>query len=165
MDKHDRPYKCREPGCEKLRGFTYSGGLSRHQKEVHKKHKTSEKEIYCPYPHCNRNTSQPFTRRENLKEHIRRRHVGEDATISPSVRRVETTATAFAEPLQDFSRKRKRTTADDSDEERQSGEEDSEEDGASEQNSRLRKRIRQLEKENRAMKEQLSKLKETLRLG
>ncbi|KAJ5480241.1 hypothetical protein N7530_005750 [Penicillium desertorum] len=31
MDKHDRPYKCYEPNCDKIQGFTYSGGLLRHQ--------------------------------------------------------------------------------------------------------------------------------------
>lgn len=35
MDKHDRPYKCTMIGCEKIPGFTYSGGLLRHQREVH----------------------------------------------------------------------------------------------------------------------------------
>lgn len=38
MDKHDRPYKCPAEGCEKLPGFTYSGGLLRHEREVHGKH-------------------------------------------------------------------------------------------------------------------------------
>ena len=32
MDKHDRPYKCMEPGCDKIQGFTYSGGLLRHER-------------------------------------------------------------------------------------------------------------------------------------
>jgi hypothetical protein len=35
MDKHERPYKCELTGCEQLQGFTYKGGLSRHQREVH----------------------------------------------------------------------------------------------------------------------------------
>ncbi|KAK2070023.1 hypothetical protein P8C59_004558 [Phyllachora maydis] len=41
MDKHDRPYKCTEDGCQKLPGFTYSGGFSRlenlneHLRRVH----------------------------------------------------------------------------------------------------------------------------------
>jgi hypothetical protein len=41
MDKHDRPYKCPAKGCEKLPGFTYSGGLLRHEREVHGKHGVS----------------------------------------------------------------------------------------------------------------------------
>jgi hypothetical protein len=41
MDKHDRPYKCPADGCEKLPGFTYSGGLLRHEREVHGKHGVS----------------------------------------------------------------------------------------------------------------------------
>lgn len=75
MDKHDRPYKCMEPGCDKIQGFTYSGGLLRHQREVHKKNSTVKKALMCPYADCNRSTGNGFTRQENLKEHLRRRHM------------------------------------------------------------------------------------------
>ncbi|KAK2764344.1 hypothetical protein FQN54_009037 [Arachnomyces sp. PD_36] len=83
MDKHDRPYKCQEPGCDKIRGFTYSGGLLRHQREVHKKNIKSKSPRMCPYPDCNRSTGVGFTRQENLKEHLRRRHMHTD--ISPDM--------------------------------------------------------------------------------
>jgi hypothetical protein len=74
MDKHERPYKCTAPGCEKLQGFTYSGGLLRHQREVHKMHGGTKKPLYCPEPNCKRNSGSGFTRKENLSEHIRRVH-------------------------------------------------------------------------------------------
>jgi hypothetical protein len=74
MDKHERPYKCTAPGCEKLQGFTYSGGLLRHQREVHKMHGGTKKALYCPEPNCKRNSGAGFTRKENLSEHIRRVH-------------------------------------------------------------------------------------------
>ncbi|KAJ6167549.1 hypothetical protein N7497_000392 [Penicillium chrysogenum] len=45
MDKHDRPYKCYEPNCDKIQGFTYSGGLLRHQREVHKKNTDTKKAL------------------------------------------------------------------------------------------------------------------------
>lgn len=73
MDKHDRPYKCLDPECEKMQGFTYSGGLLRHQREVHKMHSKGKK-LMCPYPGCNRSSGKGFTRQENLKEHLRRLH-------------------------------------------------------------------------------------------
>ncbi|KAJ5369988.1 uncharacterized protein N7496_006080 [Penicillium cataractarum] len=73
MDKHYRPYKCYESGCEKIRGFTHSGGLWRHRREVHKTDKT-EKPLLCPHPECYRSTGNGFTRQENLREHLRRRH-------------------------------------------------------------------------------------------
>lgn len=78
MDKHDRPYRCDRPGCEKLRGFTYSGGLLRHQREVHKEHGGPKENLMCPVPYCKRNTGSGFTRKENLNEHLRRvhRHIG-----------------------------------------------------------------------------------------
>jgi hypothetical protein len=84
MDKHDRPYKCYEPDCEKIQGFTYSGGLLRHQREVHKKNNEAKKPMMCPYADCNRSTGKGFTRQENLREHLRRRHMHmeEGATAS-----------------------------------------------------------------------------------
>lgn len=78
MDKHDRPYKCFEPGCDKIQGFTYSGGLLRHQREVHKKNTDAKKPLMCPYADCNRSTGNGFTRSENLREHLRRRHMHTD---------------------------------------------------------------------------------------
>ncbi|KAL2353661.1 hypothetical protein BJ546DRAFT_846016, partial [Cryomyces antarcticus] len=74
MDKHDRPYKCTEQGCEKLQGFTYSGGLLRHEREVHKMHGGAKEPLMCPYLDCKRSSGQGFTRKENLNEHIRRVH-------------------------------------------------------------------------------------------
>jgi hypothetical protein len=74
MDKHERPYKCEETGCEKLQGFTYSGGLLRHQREVHKMHGGTKESLHCPYENCKRNSGSGFTRKENLSEHVRRVH-------------------------------------------------------------------------------------------
>jgi len=85
MDKHDRPYKCMEPGCDKVQGFTYSGGLLRHQREVHKKNANAKKPLMCPYGDCNRSTGNGFTRQENLKEHLRRRHMHTENGTSPEL--------------------------------------------------------------------------------
>jgi hypothetical protein len=74
MDKHDRPYKCLVPGCEKLQGFTYSGGLLRHEREVHKMHGGTKKSLFCPFHDCKRSSGAGFTRKENLAEHVRRVH-------------------------------------------------------------------------------------------
>ncbi|KAJ4984851.1 C2H2 transcription factor [Stagonosporopsis vannaccii] len=74
MDKHDRPYKCLVKGCEKLQGFTYSGGLLRHEREVHKMHGGTKKSLFCPFTDCKRSSGAGFTRKENLAEHIRRVH-------------------------------------------------------------------------------------------
>jgi hypothetical protein len=74
MDKHDRPYKCPSDGCEKLPGFTYSGGLLRHQREVHNLHGGPRKQLNCHYPNCKRHSGKGFSRQENLNEHLRRVH-------------------------------------------------------------------------------------------
>ena len=76
MDKHLRPYVCREPGCEKIRGFTYSGGLLRHEREVHRQHGGPKAPRFCPHKDCKRSTGQGFSRKENLNEHLRRVHRG-----------------------------------------------------------------------------------------
>lgn len=74
MDKHDRPYKCPAEGCEKLPGFTYSGGLLRHEREVHGKHGGPKNPLNCPHVNCKRHDGKGFTRLENLNEHLRRVH-------------------------------------------------------------------------------------------
>ena len=76
MDKHTRPYVCLEPGCEKIQGFTYSGGLLRHQREVHKQHGGPKTPRMCPHRDCKRSTGAGFSRKENLQEHLRRVHRG-----------------------------------------------------------------------------------------
>lgn len=74
MDKHNRPYVCDEPGCENIRGFTYSGGLLRHKREVHRQHGGPKASCFCPHKDCKRSAGVGFSRRENLHEHLRRVH-------------------------------------------------------------------------------------------
>lgn len=74
MDRHEKPYKCKEPGCESRIGFTFAGGLLRHQREVHKLHLPTSERLFCPYSHCKRSSGTGFSRKENLGEHIRRVH-------------------------------------------------------------------------------------------
>ncbi|MCJ1432764.1 hypothetical protein MMC27_002121 [Xylographa pallens] len=82
MDKHTRPYVCGESGCEKIQGFTYSGGLLRHEREVHKQHGGPKAPRMCPHRDCKRSSGTGFSRKENLNEHLRRVHrgVGIDAS-------------------------------------------------------------------------------------
>jgi len=79
MDKHERPYKCNAVGCENIPGFTYSGGLLRHEREVHRKHGGPKNPLYCPHPNCKRHTDSSFARLENLNEHLRRCHTSNGA--------------------------------------------------------------------------------------
>ncbi|KAH0565462.1 hypothetical protein GP486_001143 [Trichoglossum hirsutum] len=76
MDKHDRPYKCMVPTCSQLRGFTYENGLKKHEREVHKLHMEPGDGLYCPHPNCVRSEgrAKPFGRKENLDDHLRRKH-------------------------------------------------------------------------------------------
>ncbi|KAI1847001.1 hypothetical protein JX266_006876 [Neoarthrinium moseri] len=79
MDKHDRPYRCGADGCEKLPGFTYSGGLLRHEREVHGKHGGPKNPLNCPHVSCKRHSGKGFSRLENLNEHLRRVHTNSAA--------------------------------------------------------------------------------------
>ena len=74
IDKHLRPHICEHPGCENLRGFTYPGGLSRHQREVHRLNGGPRAACFCPHKDCKRSGGVGFTRKENLAEHVRRVH-------------------------------------------------------------------------------------------
>ncbi|KAI2787083.1 hypothetical protein POX_f07440 [Penicillium oxalicum] len=74
MDKHDRSFRCHEPGCSRENGFTDSSGLLRHQREVHQKYTNARMPIMCPCADCSRSSGNIFTQRENLREHLRRRH-------------------------------------------------------------------------------------------
>jgi hypothetical protein len=72
MDKHTRPYHCTHPTCAELEGFTYRGGLKRHEAEKHHMH--GGELMFCPHIECNRHTEKPFGRPHNLRSHISRRH-------------------------------------------------------------------------------------------
>jgi hypothetical protein len=82
MDTHERIYRCLQPECSKLKGFTYAGGLQRHEKHVHKMHGVVE--FYCPQATCNRaeGGGKPFTRKENRADHLQRKHNNKVTTSS-----------------------------------------------------------------------------------
>lgn len=84
MDKHERPYRCPADGCENLPGFTYSGGLLRHEREVHGKHGGPRNTVNCPHPNCKRHTGKGFSRQENLNEHLRRVHTHMEGSTPPA---------------------------------------------------------------------------------
>lgn len=100
MDKHDRPYRCPDPTCSKLQGFTYSGGLLRHEREVHRKHGGPKEQLHCPEATCKRHNGPGFTRKENFNEHMRRVHhkgQGWTTTIKPDDDAEVDSPTAFSE--------------------------------------------------------------------
>lgn len=110
MDKHDRPYKCAAEGCEKLPGFTYSGGLLRHEREVHGKHGGPKNSFNCPHLNCKRHTGKGFSRLENLNEHLRRVHTQNGG--APSGAEGETDDAASDGPAATPGQKRKREPED-----------------------------------------------------
>lgn len=109
MDKHERPYVCEEPECDNIRGFTYSGGLLRHQREVHRQHGGPKASCMCPYPDCKRHVGVGFSRKENLAEHLRRVHrdAGDDTTPREGSEGAQSTSTTVT--------KRRRAVPDDDD--------------------------------------------------
>ncbi|OAP54135.1 hypothetical protein AYL99_11670 [Fonsecaea erecta] len=116
MDKHERPYKCGEAGCELRPGFTYSGGLLRHQREVHKMHLSIKPPLFCPFPNCNRSSGTGFARKENLEQHKRRKHPQELSDHEPpaqheAISQPAAKLTAATSPPQPKKRPRKISTA------------------------------------------------------
>ena len=74
MDRHDRPYRCGRTECGHLKGFTYSGGLLRHERDVHGLHGGPKDQLRCTVSTCKRHAGKGFIRKENLDEHLRRVH-------------------------------------------------------------------------------------------
>ncbi len=110
MDKHERPYRCLVEGCENLPGFTYSGGLLRHGREVHGKHGGPKKTVNCPHPNCKRHTGKGFSRQENLNEHLRRVHTIPDTL--PITSPPETVLSPDGNESERSATKRKRRSSD-----------------------------------------------------
>lgn len=76
MDKHERPYKCTQAECQRKEGFTWFGGLVRHEREVHKIESAPKKALFCPFPECGRSSGRGFTRKDNLEQHKKNKHSG-----------------------------------------------------------------------------------------
>ena len=73
MDRHKRPFVCLMKECSSLPGFTWKGGLKRHEREVHEtKEGASRKVFVCPDSNCGR----AFSRKSNRKDHVSRVHRG-----------------------------------------------------------------------------------------
>lgn len=98
-NKHERPYKCTVNGCTRTQGFASKGDQIRHERTVHKalysrfstKGSTSNETLhFCDEPNCARgprNENSGFNRRDNLMDHMRRRHGRVLASSRVSVRR------------------------------------------------------------------------------
>jgi hypothetical protein len=84
MDKHERPYRCPADGCENLPGFTYSGGLLRHEREVHGKHGGPKKTVNCPHPNCKRHTGKGFSPDDDESERSGMKRKRRSSTVQAS---------------------------------------------------------------------------------
>ncbi|KAG8526747.1 uncharacterized protein KY384_008176 [Bacidia gigantensis] len=159
MDKHTRPYVCEEPGCENLRGFTYSGGLHRHQREVHRQHGGPRAACFCPHKDCKRSTGVGFSRKENLAEHLRRVHRdgGDegDRESTPALERVDSQPLDSQRGLGGSNGRKKRRRVDE-------GYGEDEEDSQSSQ--QLRQEIKKLKRELAEKDERLKRLEEQMAL-
>ncbi|KAK4095414.1 hypothetical protein Purlil1_210 [Purpureocillium lilacinum] len=159
MDKHERPYRCPADGCENLPGFTYSGGLLRHEREVHGKHGGPKNTVNCPHPNCKRHTGKGFSRQENLNEHLRRVHTNMEGSTPPA-------ADSVASPDDDESEKsgtkRKRRMSDQGEE---LTELRAEVKRLREQNEKLKSEVDQQSQHSLAMMAQIAELQDALRHG
>ncbi|KOS23148.1 Zinc finger protein 76 [Escovopsis weberi] len=159
MDKHERPYRCAAEGCENLPGFTYSGGLLRHEREVHGKHGGPKKTVKCPHPNCKRNTGKGFSRQENLNEHLRRVHTIMMDSASPPL---EGALSPEDDESEKSGQKRKRRSTSEFDEIADLREELKR---AREENEKLKMEMEQQSQQSLAMMAQLSQMQEAIRHG
>ena len=146
MDKHERPYVCEEPECDNIRGFTYSGGLLRHQREVHRQHGGPKASCMCPFPDCKRHVGAGFSRKENLAEHLRRVH--RDADADQTQKEGSEGAQNPTSGPSGAGRKRRRAASDD--------------DGGDEED--LEQEVKKLKKELQEKDERLGKLEKQVQL-
>jgi len=131
-DRHRRPYVCKNTECSTLRGFTYQGGLLRHQREVHQ---TERELFFCSAPGCKRQT-EGFTRRENMEEHFRRIHKKKQLITSSDKTNPE-------DNIDGQHTKRKRSTS------------NSENADSETELEQLRREVKRLKEENMVLKEKL----------
>jgi hypothetical protein len=166
MDKHERPYRCKMEGCEKLPGFTYSGGLLRHEREVHGKHGGPKNPLHCPHPICKRHTGKGFSRQENLNEHLRRVHTGDGTTNGTGASVANNAAVSTADDSDDAGAlsetasagaKRKRSSIGDDSDLR------IEIKRVRQENQELREQVRQQTEQTMHMIKQISELQQALR--
>jgi hypothetical protein len=160
MDKHERPYRCPADGCENLPGFTYSGGLLRHEREVHGKHGGPKNTVNCPHPNCKRHTGKGFSRQENLNEHLRRVHTngGGEATPPPT----DSIASPDDNESEKSGMKRKRRSSAYEDEMVELRDEVKR---VREENAKLRSEMEQQSRHSLAMMAQIAELQDALRHG
>lgn len=60
MNKHERPYRCKELRCIKRQDFTYSSELLRYEREMHRKQNSFEKLFFCSHEICKRSSKKGF---------------------------------------------------------------------------------------------------------
>jgi hypothetical protein len=87
MDKHERPYRCTNNECNNVRGFTSKGDLKRHNRNAHKFYSGQASMLFCDEPDCPRGPgggTAGFNRKDNLADHMRRKH-GRTSTASARV--------------------------------------------------------------------------------
>lgn len=104
-------------------------------------HRTKDP-FFCPHSSCNRSAGQGFSRRENLEEHLRRRHSGFTHEESAESVASETVVTQL-EPLPLDRKRRAETEVDDN---RGPGSPE-----------RLRAQVMALQQENERMRAELSR--------
>ncbi|KAL2260071.1 hypothetical protein VTK26DRAFT_6035 [Humicola hyalothermophila] len=79
--RHIKPYKCDAPGCSKaLEGFSTKNDLDRHKRCVHEVRRSDETVYRCDIDRC-KHEPKDWPRRDNFKQHLRRKHNLEDVDL------------------------------------------------------------------------------------
>jgi hypothetical protein len=80
MRMHEKPFKCKEPGCRRKSGFTTVNDLKRHQ--IAKHYDGIDPTGKCPSYICAgrdcKNPGKIWPRLDNFKAHVLKMHEAED---------------------------------------------------------------------------------------
>ena len=75
--RHEKPFICDEPDCDRGMGFTTINDLDRHKKSIHKIMPPGSKMYRCASEHCTEKSKQ-WPRLDNFRQHCERMHRAEN---------------------------------------------------------------------------------------
>ncbi|KAF3760473.1 hypothetical protein M406DRAFT_334107 [Cryphonectria parasitica EP155] len=71
--KHEKPHRCKVPGCQRIEGFSTTNDVERHMRSRHPGSSSNGKYYKCGVPDC-RTKGKVWPRADNFRQHLKRIH-------------------------------------------------------------------------------------------